>query len=80
MQSETAESDTVSGQNGLGDDRRAVDNGSNGLGNHVRGDHRGSSQDSRGKDWTAVVEIDGNAGETTGGGKGDSQDGSEDSL
>lgn len=78
MQSERK---TVAGQNSLGDDRGRLDNGSNGLGNHMGapGESR-SRDDRRSSDDRAVTDADGNAGETTGSGEGDSQDGSEDSL
>lgn len=43
----------MSGQDGPSDDSGSMDNGSNGLGNHMRsGDHRGSSNDLRGDDRT----------------------------
>ncbi|KYN20917.1 hypothetical protein ALC57_06824, partial [Trachymyrmex cornetzi] len=72
---------TVACQDGLGDNSGSVNSGSNGLGkeNGAVGDRWSSSNDLRGDDRAETM-ADGYAGETTGVGDGDSQDGSEDSL
>lgn len=74
----------MTGHDSLGDDRWGMDNGSKGLGNPVGAspdDNRrmGGGNDRWGGDRADAM-ADGNTGETTGSGEGDSQDGNEDSL
>lgn len=71
----------MSGQNGPGDNSGGVNSGSNGLGNHMGaiGERWSSRNDRRGDDRASTM-LDGNTGETSGIGEGDSQDSSEDSL
>lgn len=75
-------SETVAGQDSLGDDGGRMDSGSNGLGNDMGaiGERRSRGNDRRGDRAETMLEGNWDAGETTGSGKGDSQDGNEDSL
>jgi len=73
---------TMAGQNGLGDDRGTVNNGSDGLSvDHVGaiGERWGMRDDRWGNNRAGTM-LDGNAGVTSGSGEGDSQNGSEDGL
>lgn len=79
--SQTKTKTTVAGQDGPGDDSGGMDSGSNGLGNDkgAVGESRSAADDLRGDNRAEAV-ANGDTGETTGSGEGDSQDGSEDSL
>lgn len=74
----------MTGQNGPGDNGRGVHGRSDRLGNdgsmsRCKSERRSSSDNRRGDDRAGSM-ADGNAGQTTGIGKGDSQNGSEYSL
>lgn len=78
VQSEAA----MAGQDGPGDDGGGVYSWGDRLGNHgsMSGGKSDRGRDDRRGDDRAEAMADGNAGQTTGIGEGDSQDGSEDSL